>query len=81
MLRDGLRFARIVTLIALLLSFGLGMSFAQKVPAPQEVLGFPPGADYRLATYEQAVEYFKALEKSTRSSNCSRWARAKGGGR
>ncbi|MFC2169274.1 M14 family zinc carboxypeptidase [Acidobacteriota bacterium] len=40
-------------------------SFAQNVPAPEEILGFKVGADYHLASYQQAVEYFKALEKSS----------------
>jgi hypothetical protein len=47
------------------LVLGLGVSLAQKIPAPEEVLGFKAGADYHLATYEQAVEYFKVLEKSS----------------
>jgi hypothetical protein len=31
------------------------------VPAPEEVLGFKVGADYHLATYTQAIQYFKVL--------------------
>ena len=42
-----------------------GISFSQEIPAPQEVLGFKVGADYHLATYEQAVEYFRVLEKAS----------------
>src|SRR5215472_4692915 len=34
---------------------------AAGVPTPDSVFGFAPGADYRLATYEQSVAYFKAL--------------------
>jgi hypothetical protein len=41
------------------------LSFAQKVPAPEEILGFKVGADYHLATYQQAHEYFKALEQAS----------------
>ena len=40
-------------------------SFAQKIPTPEEIIGFKPGADYHLATYKQALEYFKALEKAS----------------
>jgi hypothetical protein len=39
-----------------------GATFAQKVPPPEEILGFKVGTDYHLATYEQAVEYLRSLE-------------------
>ncbi|HEX4566242.1 MAG TPA: M14 metallopeptidase family protein [Vicinamibacterales bacterium] len=31
------------------------------VPTPDSIFGFAPGADYKLATYDQSVAYFKAL--------------------
>jgi Zinc carboxypeptidase len=31
------------------------------VPTPESVFGFPPGADYHLADYEQVTKYFQAL--------------------
>ncbi len=37
------------------------------VPAPESVFGFKPGADYKLATYEQSIEYFKKLAAATKS--------------
>ncbi len=37
----------------------------QSVPSPKEVLGFEVGADYHLATYNQAIEYFKTLADSS----------------
>jgi len=52
----------IITAIFIFL-FGLGISFAQGVPAPEEILGFKVGADYHLATYEKAIEYLRVLEK------------------
>ena len=79
MLARDTRFSRLAVLCAFLLLFGLGVSFAQKVPSPQEVLGFPPGADYHLATYEQAVEYFKALEKSTPKLKLFEMGQSEGG--
>src|SRR5438128_8182419 len=45
-----------------LLEGGIG---AQAVPPPESVLGFKVGADFHLATYEQAIEYFRALEKAS----------------
>ena len=31
-------------------------SYAQKVPPPEEILGFKVGADFYLASYQQAIE-------------------------
>jgi len=39
--------------------------FSQNIPKPEEVLGFKVGADYHLATYTQAIEYFKKLDESS----------------
>ncbi len=35
------------------------------VPAPGSVLGFEPGADYKLANYEQVVAYFQRVAEAT----------------
>ncbi len=56
---------RAVLVAILIFLLGLGVSFAQKVPLPEEILGFKVGADYHLATYEQPLEYFRALEKAS----------------
>ncbi|MDX1494734.1 MAG: M14 family metallopeptidase, partial [Longimicrobiales bacterium] len=32
-----------------------------QIPTPESVLGFPVGADFELATYEQSLEYFQRL--------------------
>jgi zinc carboxypeptidase len=34
---------------------------AAGLPTPESVFGFKPGADYKLATYDQSVDYFKKL--------------------
>ena len=36
-----------------------------QIPTPESVLGFPPGADYRLATYEESIEYFRRLDDAS----------------
>jgi hypothetical protein len=61
-----LRLTRSV-LIVLAVSLGAGAlpASAQKIPAPEEVLGFRVGADFHLATYQQAYKYFKALEQAS----------------
>ena len=38
---------------------------AAAVPSPESVLGFQPGADYKLANYEQVVEYFQRVAEAT----------------
>jgi hypothetical protein len=39
---------------------------ATSLPAPDAVFGFRPGADYKLATYDQSVDYFKKVAASSR---------------
>lgn len=41
------------------------LCFGQRLPKPVDVLGFEVGADYHLATYTQAIEYLKILEKNS----------------
>ena len=35
------------------------------VPSPQAVLGFVPGTDYTLASYDQVVDYFKRVDAAS----------------
>jgi len=39
---------------------------ANGIPTPESVFGFRPGADYKLATYDQSVDYFKKLDAATK---------------
>ncbi len=32
-----------------------------KIPTPESVIGFPVGADYKLFTYDQSIDYFRRL--------------------
>src|SRR5689334_12963566 len=45
------------------LAAGSAPSFAQRaaLPPPGAVIGFPVGADYKLFTYDQSIDYFKRL--------------------
>jgi len=36
-----------------------------QIPTPASVLGFEPGDDFQLATYEESVEYFQLLDASS----------------
>ena len=40
-------------------------AFAQKIPAPSDVLGFTPGDDRKLASWNQVVDYFQKLSKAS----------------
>ena len=42
-----------------------GTSNAAAIPAPEEVLGFVPGDDRKLASWSQIVEYFERLDQSS----------------
>jgi len=59
------RFIRRVSGTVVGLVFVGAAALAQKIPAPEEVLGFKVGADYHLASYQQAYKYFKRLEQAT----------------
>jgi len=53
-------------LVALLfLAAVLVLPAAGQVPAPESVFGFKAGADMRLATYDQAIAYFKKLAEAS----------------
>src|SRR5512139_217171 len=38
---------------------------AAKVPEPKDVFGFIPGADYKLASHEMIVDYFRRLDAAS----------------
>ena len=65
MLKKNFHFFRVLLTFFLVFLLGIGISFAQKVPAPEEILGFKVGADYHLVDYKQALEYFSTLEKAS----------------
>src|SRR6476619_3070405 len=54
-------------IVSLLLLVSGAIPLAQShVPTPESVFGFAPGADYKLATYDQSIEYFKKLAAASR---------------
>jgi hypothetical protein len=58
---------RIVTLLLfVLVSFVPSSATAQtKIPKPEEVLGFTPGDDRKLASWSQVVDYFEQLDRAS----------------
>lgn len=65
MFRKSFHFLRAIIPAILIFFLGESISYGQEVPAPEEILGFKVGADYHLATYQQAYKYFKVLEKAS----------------
>ena len=51
-------------LCSLIFLFALS-TFAQKVPAPVDVLGFTPGDDRKLASWSQVLAYFQKLDAAS----------------
>ena len=54
---------RVLVLCALLAA--QGWVWGQDIPRPEEVLGFPVGADRKLADWQQIVNYFQLLAQSS----------------
>ena len=55
---------RIITLLLLFLVTGVATA-QKKIPAPAEVLGFVPGEDRKLASWDQIVDYFQKLDAAS----------------
>ncbi len=51
-------------LVLLVLAQALLLATATSLPTPESALGFKPGADNRLATYDQSVAYLKKLAEA-----------------
>lgn len=52
-------------LLAIIFSSFVPCVASQSIPKPEDILGFKVGADYHLATYNQAIEYFKKLAENS----------------
>ncbi|MFQ5538180.1 MAG: M14 family zinc carboxypeptidase [Gemmatimonadota bacterium] len=64
--RRSLSLAGVVARVGLLAAWAYAApARAQEIPTPESVLGFPVGADFHLATYEQALEYFQRLDAAS----------------
>jgi len=59
--------ARCLCLCLLLWSPAVLLGQSRGLPAPESVFGFQPGADYKLATYDQSIDYFKKLAAASKS--------------
>ena len=52
--------------LTLLFSIPIVLRGDGRLPTPESVFGFRPGADYKLATYDQSVDYFRKLAAATK---------------
>ena len=59
-----MKFLRTLTLLVVGLVLSCTNSLSQ-VPHPQDVFGFTPGDDYKLARYDQMVSYYEALAEAS----------------
>ncbi len=55
-----------VVLIWLLVAPAVLAGQSRTVPAPDTTFGFKPGADYKLATYDQSIDYLRKLAASSK---------------
>ena len=56
---------RILFSLLLLMCLSPLVAAQTKIPAPQEVLGFTPGEDRKLASWSQVIDYFDRLDRSS----------------
>ncbi len=58
--------SRSIRFFVTLLSFTSASPSAQSgIPTPESVIGFKPGADFKLATYDDTIKYFRALDAAS----------------
>lgn len=53
-----------IKILCLALVAMMGTAFGQ-IPKPSETFGFEPGADYKMATYDQMLTYYEKLDAAT----------------
>ena len=51
--------------VVLALALTITLPAQRRLPAPASVFGFEPGADNKLATYDQVVDYFKKVDAAS----------------
>jgi len=64
---NSIRILQSALALSLLLLIGAPSLHGQSrpIPTPESVLGFQPGADFKLATYEQSIAYFQRLDEAS----------------
>ncbi len=65
MMPRGWRVAVAIAVLAGVASARPGAAQPRDIPDPEAVLGFPVGADFHLATYEESIAYFRRLDAAS----------------
>ena len=52
-------------IVTALVALAASVAAAQRVPSPESVIGFAPGAESKLATYDQTIDYFRRLDAAS----------------
>ena len=52
-------------LLAMLFTAGASLFAQSSIPTPESVIGFKPGADFKLATYDDTIKYFQRLDAAS----------------
>ena len=61
-----MRILAAVAVVSLLFVPEAPIAQGRQVPTPESVFGFEPGADYKLATYDQSIDYFRKLAAASK---------------
>src|SRR5215207_2575389 len=56
---------RSVLCAAIACAMSISISAQSRIPTPESVIGFAPGAEHKLATYDQTIDYFKKLDAAS----------------
>ncbi len=54
-----------MALFAVFVTASIPVSAQSRIPTPESVVGFAPGAEAKLATYDQTIDYFKTLDAAS----------------
>jgi hypothetical protein len=61
-----MKVAAVIVLVTALVVGVRPAAQAPRLPMPAASFGFQPGADYKLATYDQSIDYFKKLDAASK---------------
>ncbi len=53
------------SILALAFAAQLVVSAQSQIPTPESVIGFAPGAEFKLANYDQTIQYFQRLDAAS----------------
>ena len=60
-----MRRSPLILLVVLAAHLGPATPATGQIPTPESVLGFAPGADFELASYEESIDYFQRLDAAS----------------